>query len=108
MLDVQFHTTHLSGETTVAVTGELDVSNACELFDAIVDAHEARRQDVAVDLAGVSFMDSRGLMTLVRAQRHLAEQRASLRVKNPRAGVTKVLEVTGVAAYLFRAQALPP
>lgn len=105
MLDVQFHITHLCGETTVEVTGELDVSNAHEFFAAIIDAHKPHHQGVTIDLAGVTFMDSRGLMTLVRAQRNLAGRGTSLRVANPRVGVAKALEVTGVAAYLDQAHA---
>lgn len=107
MLELRFNTIPLACETVVEVTGELDVSCADELFDTIIRAHEVHGQNVTIDLAGVSFMDSRGLATLVRAQRQLATQRASLRLQNPRVGVAKALEVTGVAAYLELARRPP-
>jgi anti-anti-sigma factor len=104
LLELRFTTIHLADETVVEVTGELDVLCADELFDTIRRAHEVHGHDVTVDLAGVSFMDSRGLATLVRAQRQLATTRASLRLQNPRVGVAKALEVTGVTAYLEQVQ----
>ena len=84
----------------VEVAGEVDMATAPELLDAVVAMHNASGQDVTVDLRGVTFMDSRGVATLVMAHRHLAANHCRLRIAHARPGVAKVLDVTGVSAYL--------
>jgi anti-sigma B factor antagonist len=88
------------GGARVEVTGEVDLATAPELLEAILVVHRAEGQDVTVDLAGVEFMDSRGVATLIQAHRHLAGERCCLRIENPRPTVAKVLDITGVDAYL--------
>lgn len=92
-------TSHGHG-AVVSPVGEVDAATAPQLLDAILRAHQAGDVDVTVDLAGVSFIDSRGLATLVRAHRHLVDEQRRLRLVNPRTGVAKVLAITGVAEYI--------
>jgi hypothetical protein len=46
---------------SVAVTGEVDASNASRLRVAILDAAGNHDAQLEVDLAGITFMDSTGL-----------------------------------------------
>ena len=59
--------------TAVRVAGELDVATADRLRDALHDA--AREGDrIVLYLDGVSFIDARGLRTIVRAHEELGER----------------------------------
>ena len=55
---------HTAGPTVVSVSGEVDASNSHEI-DASVEALFTRRQDVVIDLTGVTFIDSCGLWAAV-------------------------------------------
>jgi anti-anti-sigma factor len=87
-------------ETRVVCAGELDMATAPTFQEAIVRAHELHPGDITADLAGVTFMDSRGVAALVTAHRRLASLGAHLRIKHAQPPVAKVLDVTGVGAHL--------
>ncbi len=57
--------------TVVAVGGELDLSSAPELLQALTRLVDAGRRDLVVDLSGVRFCDSSGLSVLVRVKNRL-------------------------------------
>jgi anti-anti-sigma factor len=52
----------------VAVRGELDLSTADELRDAL-SAQMSSRRSVILDLSEVAFLDSTGLMVVLRAMK---------------------------------------
>ena len=55
---------------TARITGEIDLSNASELEETIVDAVPNTALGMVVDLSGVEYLDSAGLRMLV----HLVER----------------------------------
>jgi anti-anti-sigma factor len=82
---------------TVVVVGEVDVSNAVGLRVAIIDAareHEGRLQ---LDLAGITFIDSAGLMAIADASVAL---RSALVLCNVPRQVRRILAITGIGAAL--------
>jgi anti-sigma B factor antagonist len=86
--------------TRVVCAGELDMATAPTFYEAILQAHEKHPGDVTADLAGVTFMDSRGVAALVMAHRHLTSRGAHLRINNAQRPVALVLDATGVGAHL--------
>ncbi len=79
-----------------AIHGELDVA-ATELLPArLAEVGAEDGSDVVVDLAGVGFIDSRGLRVLIELQR----TRPGLTFRAPSAAVTHVLEITGLTEHL--------
>src|SRR4051794_4885407 len=66
----------------VSAEGEVDMSTAPRLLDA-VSAVSAVVRLVIIDLTRVTFLDSSGLNTLVRAQRQGAPRGISLRIVSP-------------------------
>jgi anti-sigma B factor antagonist len=83
--------------SVVLVSGELDVAAAPELKTCLAGlAHD----DVALDLAAVTFMDSSGISVLIAAHRQSADlgRRFTLRSLSP--AVAKVLKITGVDEVL--------
>lgn len=74
--------------------GELDADTA-RYLDAAVN--ELDGETVFLDLSAVTFIDSAGLRSLIRArQKHRA-----LRVVNPRPAAARVFEMTGLTNILL-------
>jgi anti-sigma B factor antagonist len=89
----------------VSASGELDAATAPELLEALTAAipaaARARGAIVVGDLDGVTFCDSRGLSTLVRATRAAARAGASLRlVAGEDTAVARLLARTGMTDLL--------
>jgi anti-anti-sigma factor len=83
------------GEVHVALTGELDLTNAGELelgLDEIADGGKR----LAVDLNGVSFLDSAALHVLFKLARRCGRDRLVF-VVDPGAHIATTLEIVGLA-----------
>ena len=81
--------------TVVAVEGELDLARAPSLKWALIDALEAGRNKLVVDLSPTEFMDSTGLGVLVAVNRSLTAE-ARLAIVCPRANLMKIFELSGM------------
>ena len=81
---------------TVTVTGEVDISNADKLRDAIDLALEQPTSAVELDFSGVSYIDSTGIGVLVGAAHHAAERERTFRIVNVQMPVMRVAQLLGV------------
>jgi anti-sigma B factor antagonist len=85
---------------TLTVSGEVDVSNAAELREAL----EAQLADgvsaVVVDIAEVSYIDSTGIGVLVACAHEAQEAGATLAVRRPQRNVARVFALLDVAERL--------
>jgi anti-anti-sigma factor len=90
------------GKTPVAeVRGEIDLSNADALGASIADALTNQELRLAIDLTGVTYVDSAGIRMLFELARRLDEHRQELVVVVPRASlVRRSLEVGGLLASI--------
>ncbi|MEZ5410086.1 MAG: STAS domain-containing protein [Acidimicrobiales bacterium] len=80
----------------VAVSGEVDLSNAGDVEAQVVEAM-AGVGAVAIDLNGVTYLDSRGLQLLLRlAERHAHHSLDLVIVAAPRSIAYELLQVTGL------------
>lgn len=85
----------------LAVVGEIDMATADRLQEALGDAvTRSHTATVVIDLTDVTFCDSVGIGTLVRAHMEAAQHDTVLRIINPQRQVRRVLEITGVLAIL--------
>lgn len=88
---------HREGDATlVAFRGELDMTNATEAFDVLIEA--IRKGDVIIEASELTFIDSSGIRSLVEAHREAHRGIGTGRtvvVRNPSEPVRRVLEVTG-------------
>lgn len=85
----------------LVVTGEVDVSNASELRDAINAAFDAGTAgELVVDLAEVPYIDSTGIGVLVGAAHRAGELGSTFVVARPQKNVARVLSLLGVGADL--------
>jgi anti-anti-sigma factor len=87
------------GGVVVTVTGEIDVSTTDVLADALSQAAEDSLVVVA-DLATVTFLDSTGLSTLIRAHHDLAARGGRFALTGGQPLVMRVLELTGVSTVI--------
>lgn len=81
----------------VLVEGEVDVSNADELRDAVDAALSLDAPEVTVDLSQVPYIDSTGIGVLVGAAHRAADAGKKLVVASPQKNVARVLGLLGVA-----------
>lgn len=84
-------------ELTARISGEVDHHGAREIMgelDREINAALPRR--LALDLSGVTFMDSSGIAVLLRARRRMGELDGVLTVGNIPAQARRVLEAAGI------------
>lgn len=89
--------TNDAGRWTVAVEGEVDLSNAAVLEQAIRQLEPSVAETITVDLSRIDFIDLSGVRVIVSADARL-EDRLRL-VKGPPA-VQSVFHLTGAEAML--------
>ncbi len=100
-MSIAIEKTAQGADITLAVTGEVDVSNASELraqVDAVLT--DGFTGQLTVDLSQVPYIDSTGIGVLVGAAHRAQEAGASLAVANPQKNVERVLGLLGVGADL--------
>lgn len=84
----------------IAIAGEIDISNADALRDRIDLALEQPTAKVALDFAGVTYIDSTGIGVLVGAAHHAAEREKGFEVVNAQPNVMRVAQLLGVDAEI--------
>lgn len=88
------------GTVLARLSGEIDLSNASAVEDQVTGSLTGAT-GVAVDLSGLSYLDSAGLALLVRLSGRLTSASGSLRlVVAPEAMVGRTLSVSGLAAAI--------
>jgi anti-sigma B factor antagonist len=80
---------------TIALSGEIDINGAEELYTLLQDVVDAGSK-VQVDLAQVTFIDSTVITALIKSRNSARAAGRSFAVVNPAAQVRRVLTVTGV------------
>jgi len=93
-------TADADGGALVAVTGEVDVATADQVWAAVIEAMTTWTGDVVVDLSGVTFLDSQGIRALIRAHKDCGVDAARLSLRSPSSQVREVFEITGLDRVL--------
>lgn len=81
---------------TIKVTGEIDISNADSLRNAIDLALEQPTEAVELDFAQVSYIDSAGIGVLVGAAHHAVDHGKRFSCTNVQPPVMRVVQLLGV------------
>ena len=84
----------------VSVSGEVDVSNANTLRDALDKALVSGVHDVVIDIAEVPYIDSTGIGVLVGVAHRAHDAGVAVTVQHPQRNVMRVLGLLGVDAEL--------
>jgi len=86
----------LDGTTgTLLLSGELDASSAPQVDEAVDTLIAGGASELVIDLGDVSFIDSSGLRSLIRARKSMGNGGA-VRLRNPQVGTVRLLEITGL------------
>ena len=93
-MSVGWETADRSDGIHVELTGELDISSAARVEEALAKIEAEEPAVVLLDLRGLEFMDSTGLRTVVSADARAREQgRRVVVVRGPEA-VHRIFNVT--------------
>lgn len=93
-----------NGAMVVAPRGELDIAGTAR-FDEAVDTALSSGGDVVIDLRELSFIDSSGLRSLLRAARAASDGGTRLTILRGSGPVERALAITGVEGELPLADA---
>ena len=86
-----------SGQVAVVTAaGEIDITNAEGLRDALLSALNAGAAGLVVDMTPTTFLDSAGVTALVRAARRATATDATLRLAVTAPPVLRVLSLVGI------------
>ena len=88
------------GNVVVAPRGEIDMDTADQVWAALIEALTAWTGQVVVDFAGVSFLDSQGIATLLRVHQDCDFDAGRLTLRSPQPQARKVFELTGLDTIL--------
>lgn len=92
----EVESTDQDGWTILMPIGDLDMASAPALRSSIHRALAASDGRVVVDLAGVHFVDSQGLGTLVGGLKRARSRGGDLRLAAPSATVSELLALTSL------------
>jgi anti-anti-sigma factor len=90
----------------VKVSGVVDALALSEVSRALTDA-QRDSLPVIVDLEQVSFMDSRGLGSLLAANERSREGAAPISIYRPSTAVRRLMEVSGVSPVFTEVDTIP-
>ena len=93
-MDLLLSTRPGRGCTVVEVHGDLDMATTAQLRDGLQRLLDAGDRQVVVDMAGVGFMDSSGLGTLVVTLKALRDAGGRLCLAAVQPAVHNVLKIT--------------
>lgn len=96
MFNVELSTADHGGHAVVALRGELDLADAPAVASHLLSAATARGPSIIVDLAGLTFIDCRGLGILVRVLQWTRQRGGDMPLAAPQQRVRKVLSLTGL------------
>lgn len=98
----QHHSWHVVG-----VSGDVDLSNAEEVKNAIETAMAAGAKEIVVDLRQVGFMDSTGLRVMIESHEKLEADGGKLAIVASEGPIERLFEITALHRYLSVSRDLP-
>jgi len=87
-------------DATVRLSGRIDVDSSPDLRDRLrtLLAEDASPRTIIVDLAGVSYIETSGVATLIEALRAARHHQTNFRLQGLSGAALRLFEVTGVLA----------
>jgi anti-sigma B factor antagonist len=94
--NLRIEVANTTSPTTVVLTGEIDISTAGRVREALIAVSNGGENKVVVDMTNVTFMDSTGLAALVGPLKRFRSMNGEIVLRSPTRGVQKVLEISGL------------
>jgi anti-anti-sigma factor len=99
--DLRIQIDEVDGVTVLFLAGELDMTAAAQLSDALTTGCSLAKDRLAVDVSGLAFMDLAGLRGLLGAHRRLlGEGRGGIIVRGASGMVRRIFELTEFTSLL--------
>ena len=109
MIGVSVAATAVDGHVQLVVEGEVDLSNAAGVEQAVLAAIDNEATAVTIDLTGVDYLDSAGLRIVYTLATRLELLQIALEVVAPVGSVARhVIELSGLASVANLAPPAPP
>ncbi len=105
MAGLDVRVAYRAGTLALTLTGEIDLDSVAVLHQAIREARAPWGTHVAIDLSGVTFMDSTGIHALLTCYQRARDHGGSLSVTGAQGVVERVLHLSGILPLL---QPQPP
>jgi anti-sigma B factor antagonist len=96
MSDERFPVTWSGRTAVVAAAGEVDLTNAEGLREALLSSLEGDAAGLVADLTLTTFLDSAGVTAIVRASRRAAATGTTFRLVVTAAPVLRILSLVGI------------
>jgi anti-anti-sigma factor len=87
-------------EATIILVGEFDMTGTAPFWGALSEVLGTRPVAVALEARGLTFVDSSGLMALVRARDAAAEAGVAFRIREPSPPLRRIAELYGLEDLL--------
>ena len=92
---IEFGSSRSGDSAELTVRGELDPHTAPQLDDTIGELlADGEVNRLVLDLAGLDFIDSSGIRSLIRAQQTLADRGGAVVLRSPGPATKRLLEIT--------------
>lgn len=94
---MKLYSTYSRNKLTIFLSGELDHHVARDTMyriDLLLDEHLPR--DCALNLAGLTFMDSSGIALILRVVKRMKESGGRASVENPSQPAQRVIDASGI------------
>jgi anti-sigma B factor antagonist len=91
-----FEVTHTADEITVRLAGEFDLASVAVFQQDILPLLSGGRPKAVIDLSGLTFLDSTGLFSLVKAWQELQDRGIAVRLVRGSEVVNKMLRLSGL------------
>ncbi|HUP15267.1 MAG TPA: STAS domain-containing protein [Acidimicrobiia bacterium] len=105
-MQLQIDRSDQPGWAIISPAGEIDLATVGQLEDVLAASIVDGKTDVAVDLTGVTFMDSTGLRALLAANQNLSGSGHRLALVVAGGPVDRLLDISGVGQTLAIFQSL--
>ena len=91
---------HGDDPVVFALAGDLDPHTSPYLQGLIDEQLGSEGSEVVLDVSEVSFVDSAGLRVIADTHRRLSDAGGNLVIRQPTAGLEKLLSVTGLSDHV--------
>lgn len=88
-----------AGHTVLKLSGDVDLRSVPQLREALATAVQTPGQHILIDLAGVPYMDSSGVGTLVFVKREVERRGGTVALVGLQSRVRGVFEITHLDAF---------
>jgi anti-sigma B factor antagonist len=85
-----------NGHGTIHLTGELDLSSAPKLRQALNELYRNGTDSLILDLSELDFVDSTGLSEFVGALKHCRQRGGDVVLRSPTVTASRVLAICGL------------